>query len=482
MKRIIALLIVSISGIMICLAQQGPNPIKPMLTKDKVWTIAELPGVTRVPVSTFSLKVWKDTLIQEETYSIIIQDWGKGEWDTIDYYDMYREKDGKVFREILYYDFTMEIGDTLVYSPENLVVLDSIVEQKMLDGELYRHYYLSYFHFGKYIYSPVWIEGLGSTSGIDSPIVPPSGGGGQYLLCVHENGVQVYQSPRYKWCSVYPMENLFSDKKTWTYGQIKHTNGIDDSTSFSYTIEGDTLVHVTEYGGSTNRVLKKMYRTDAPDLTNRVYAGGIFADNYFAYYLPPGEKSYYLLYDFSLFEGKTFVAKGGADTLVVDSLVSKPFAGKERLHWYMHSLVQPNQPPTLWIEGIGQYGDILKSTLGFDDENTETFLLCYSENGVQLYQNPAFDNCSLSTGVRQNPSMPEKLITLFLTNNGQINIQSLSGAKGAFFLLGFDGRRLARKKLDGYEIVEIIPPSTGLYLYRFESSDGRIQTGKVVAK
>lgn len=130
MKRIIALLIVSISGIMICLAQQGPNPIKPMLTKDKVWTIAELPGVTRVPVSTFSLKVWKDTLIQEETYSIIIQDWGKGEWDTIDYYDMYREKDGKVFREILYYDFTMEIGDTLVYSPENLVVLDSIVEQK----------------------------------------------------------------------------------------------------------------------------------------------------------------------------------------------------------------------------------------------------------------------------------------------------------------------------------------------------------------
>jgi len=174
-----------------------------LLANNKIWTETQIPMGSNTPVSTQSYKVWKDTLINGKDHSIIITNSETGAWDTVHYYNLFYEDSGRVYQNgLLYYDFNMKPGDSLVYDINNKIVVDSINYREMIDGDYRKHFYLSYFKNRKYISSPIWIEGIGSVLGLNSPVVPSEEFGGEsFLLCVHENGEQLYQNPEYDTCS-----------------------------------------------------------------------------------------------------------------------------------------------------------------------------------------------------------------------------------------------------------------------------------------
>jgi len=97
--------------------------------------------------------------------------------------------------EKLYYDFSLDIGDTL---PEYLgcttpiyecVIVEDITYKKMLNGEDRKVWHLSY---NDSDIKELWIEGMGSNCGVIFPVSASLVGETTELLCVHENNVLLY--------------------------------------------------------------------------------------------------------------------------------------------------------------------------------------------------------------------------------------------------------------------------------------------------
>jgi hypothetical protein len=671
MKRIPFVFLLSSFFVLYAFSQDS-NYILPLLTQNKVWTIAETSIGSHTPISTQSLKVWKDTLINGENYSIIVSNRGTDEWDTIHYYNLFREEMGKIYRDTLFYDFTMEVGDTLKYSPENMVILDSIINKKMFNGEFRKHYYIDYYYYGKYNNTFLWIEGIGSVLGLERPIaVADEGGGGSYLLCVHENGEQIYQSPYYDGCYVkqeedsilpllskdkiwstgnfgyypnpptlipsgssyykiwkdlqtdgktysliisstdeyhekwdtiltnglreeghkvywgntllydfgmkagdtinyggnlwfvldsikpmqisngdlrkhfylshthhqvvwiegigstgglfdptngfeagggltimlcveengekiyqsplwrdcyinnYNIENLLNENKKWNIGYLNSFGGskyseavksLGDTTITSEIVENDVVI------GERNIQYKKIYKSTDENEIKWEYSAAMREIFGLVFIVPKGETEQKLLYNFNILPKDTFVTSYGMpDSLIVDSLLYRSFAGKERLHWYMHSLANPGSPQTIWVEGIGRLGDILHSTSSSETDSIYSFLLCFEENGKQVYQNPLYNRCDFNYTSVSSLENHQRLIDLFSTGNGLLQLQSKNNTSGEIMLYTTDGKQVLKEQVYGIEST-ICTPLSGLLLYRFVTEKGEVQTGKVVVR
>jgi hypothetical protein len=94
------------------------------------------------------------------------------------------------------YTFNIKEDDTLYvyFDPEaNPLNVDSVVVKNIL-GVDRKYFYLSL--------NILWIEGIGSLQGPLEPFGVFLGGGFLVLLCVHEDGVLIYQNPDYPDCKV----------------------------------------------------------------------------------------------------------------------------------------------------------------------------------------------------------------------------------------------------------------------------------------
>jgi hypothetical protein len=91
------------------------------------------------------------------------------------------------------YTFNLEVGDKVYLYPSDPLNVDSVVVKNILGVD--RKYF--------YIFPKiVWIEGIGSLQGPLEPFGVFLGGGFLVLLCVHEDGVLIYQNPDYPDCKV----------------------------------------------------------------------------------------------------------------------------------------------------------------------------------------------------------------------------------------------------------------------------------------
>lgn len=89
-----------------------------------------------------------------------------------------------------------------------------------------------------------------------------------------------------------------------------------------------------------------------------------------------------LMYDFSLERNDTFKTHGL--TFIVDSVLSKPWGGKLRKHWYLNTYRAENDSAdkfysTLWIEDVGKTGIFTQNINGAT--GAISYLLCFSEDG-----------------------------------------------------------------------------------------------------
>lgn len=130
-----------------------------------------------------------------------------------------------------------------------------------------------------------------------------------------------------------------------------------------------------------------------------------------------------LICDFNLREGDSIINQSEQDTLIIASLLYKPFAGKQRLHWYLHSLNDPVLVQSTWVEGIGRLNDIIQSTITSETDTLHSFLLCFSENGENKYQDPGFSDCSFATASNNLVNYSDKLVNQYVTKEGLLNVQ-----------------------------------------------------------
>lgn len=110
---------------------------------------------------------------------------------------------GKARAEVLLYDFSLQVGDSIdlknPISPFPTDIgyfkIDSIIEKPIFTGENRRHFYLSPCVTAEAVEYPVWIEGLGSLSLINAPGGTPDVNDVGKLSCFFKNGLLSYTQP-----------------------------------------------------------------------------------------------------------------------------------------------------------------------------------------------------------------------------------------------------------------------------------------------
>ena len=108
--------------------------------------------------------------------------------------------DGKSRKESLLYDFSLNIGDSILITnpispfPSNggLFQIDSIISKELLNGKQHKFFYLSPSPSNSSTEKPIWIEGIGSLSLINSPGGSPNVNNAGKLSCYFNNSVISY--------------------------------------------------------------------------------------------------------------------------------------------------------------------------------------------------------------------------------------------------------------------------------------------------
>lgn len=176
-----------------------------LVSKEKVWSTFYT-NCEGVPASACYIKFDGDTVINTKNYIKILESDNDEQfvWQTIGYI---REENKRVLtyhdvssKEILLYDFNMQVGDSILIEQIGYIEVDSIVTKTISDEERKCFYLSPTNEFGGQV---IWVEGIGALAGV----LHNSGnilltGGNSSLLCYTENDVLIYSNPNYNTCSL----------------------------------------------------------------------------------------------------------------------------------------------------------------------------------------------------------------------------------------------------------------------------------------
>ena len=151
-----------------------------------------------------------DTIIEDVRYTKIM---GTANGDDPRLFSLLREEEGKVWyrdlnhqTDILLYDFTANVGDTLF---ESYLVVDSISIEHIGGVDRKKYWFgLEYEFTGEPYALETWIEGIGSDLGLLSSGSYYYCGSYSRALCFHQNGELVWYNPEYGSCTVTGVEEI----------------------------------------------------------------------------------------------------------------------------------------------------------------------------------------------------------------------------------------------------------------------------------
>ena len=151
-----------------------------------------------------------DTIIEDVRYTKIM---GTANGDDPRLFSLLREEEGKVWyrdlnhqTDILLYDFTANVGDTLF---ESYLVVDSISIEHIGGVDRKKYWFgLEYEFTGEPYALETWIEGIGSDLGLLSSSSYYYCGSYSRALCFHQNGELVWYNPEYGSCTVTGVEEI----------------------------------------------------------------------------------------------------------------------------------------------------------------------------------------------------------------------------------------------------------------------------------
>ena len=320
-------------GILTCLlnayglgVQAQSQTYKPMLQDGKMWYYRSIYPVRGADyVGTF--RIDGDSVVDGVAYKKCYSD------DSGEAVDLLREEDKKVFGEKnnetgygpdckgLYYDFSLEEGDTaIVYLGGSVKAYQ--VDTIKVDGETYRRLYIDYSDGWMLAHREYWVEGVGSSWGfypawrldgfgaydeLDSCTVDGK------LLFSRNDFVRVPHSKR-QWVLASYSE-MHGGNSTWLSGGTRRTYAAMGETE----LNGETYETVYDYSVPIDDPLKKHeYLFAMRSEAGRVLADAesyhaVFADTAALY--PVTEEGEVLLYDYNTHVGDAYL--GHANITVV---------------------------------------------------------------------------------------------------------------------------------------------------------------------
>jgi len=192
-KFIFPALILLFSGI-ISYAQNTKDPYVSVLGENRIWYIANRQEFG--DIETFTLHTGTTELVNDIEYTQITREIG-GPIEALLREDT---NERKVYKyeggiDIIYYDFSLEVGESIFISAGAVgwFIVDAI-EYINTEVGLRKAWFLSNSSSG--VYTPVWIEGIGSLAGLLEPTQQPNLNWWDFpeLLCFENEGVMEYKS------------------------------------------------------------------------------------------------------------------------------------------------------------------------------------------------------------------------------------------------------------------------------------------------
>ena len=201
-----------------------------------------------------------DTIIDDVRYAKLM---GITDGDAPHLFSLLREDDGKVWerlnnqREILLYDFTANVGDTLwcgLWADEyHYNIVDSISIEHIGGVDRKKFWFgLEYGWFGTAA-AEIWIEGIGSDLGLLYSGSASICGAYYRTLCFHQNDELVWQNPNYDDCTFDAVGENIGVKK------VLYPN----PTRGTIRIEAENIRHVAIY----NNLGEIIFETETSDNT-----------------------------------------------------------------------------------------------------------------------------------------------------------------------------------------------------------------------
>jgi hypothetical protein len=150
-------------------------------------------------------------------------------------------------------------------------------------------------------------------------------------------------------------------------------------------------------------------------------------------------------------------------------------------NFYKDELDCDNTFSDIWVKGIGslRYGIIC--SYPFITGGSVSYLLCYFKDNELIYQNPDCNNCYQTVSSPFIKENQKQLINLYSNADGWLAINLLYENKGLLTLYSTEGKLLVKQKISSKE-TKICVPASGLLLYRFTTTKGENQTGKVMVQ
>lgn len=182
-----------------------------------------------------------------------------------------------------------------------------------------------------------------------------------------------------------------------------------------------------------------------------------------------------LLYDFSLEVGGEYYDGDKPTPYYVDSIVVRNIQGQDLKHYY---LSQEFYLPLMWVEKYGSFYGV------FNYANTAGaifVLLCVEDQGELIYENENYQSCEING---EYTSLDEKVMNrlkLYSVGNNAVQVQNHELKKGMLSFFTFEGSEVLKAFISDLN-TQLCLPGSGLYVYRFESDNAEIETGKVMVK
>jgi len=181
----------------------------PLVVENNTWNVMVAgvgPNFDTV-FSTVSYKLTGDSVINSVTYKKMYQSWEEIP-ETWDLYGFMREDANKkvwlktefVTQEFLMYDFSVLAGNTVTVGQDPVALLvDSITTVIISDTERQKFWFSCP---DNQYYFETWIVGVGSDKGIVWSGSALLVGGFHELLCMSNNGEQIYMNPKHDFCYI----------------------------------------------------------------------------------------------------------------------------------------------------------------------------------------------------------------------------------------------------------------------------------------
>jgi hypothetical protein len=199
-----------------------------------------------------------------------------------------------------------------------------------------------------------------------------------------------------------------------------------------------------------------------------------------------------LQFDFNLLQGDTMImdfirAPDLPYYVRIDSVKSTVWSdNKERITQYVtvfdyYSGTKGYSLNDVFVEGIGSLKFGLEYPTGMfftGGGGCWPNLLCLHASDNLIYSNPNYNTCYLSTGISE---MRQPDLVQVSANNGMLEIHLKNTSNGGFSVFDIQGKRILSQTINNSDS-QFCMPRFGVYLYRFESNKGEVQTGRLLVK